>query len=194
MRRYVKQPGVSVQASNSGTTSASDDGGDCLAAYQEELSYILRTLQRLGVDSNDVEDLAQEVFLVLRRTWRIYDPTRALKPYLFGIAFRVASAHKRRRWREVPFAFVESTDPAPTPDRELEANQARALVLSALQEIPLPRRAVLVMHDIDHVSVKETAATLSIPLFTAYSRLSKARTELGTAIRRMLARGRSPNQ
>ena len=190
MRRHVKQPGVSAQASSSGTISASDEGEDCLAAYQCELTYILRTLQRLGIDANDVEDLAQEVFLVLRRTWRVYDPTRALKPYLFGIAFRVASAHKRRRWREISFAFVESTDPAPLPDREFEASQARAMVLHALQEIPLPRRAVLVMHDLDQVPVQEVAATLSIPLFTTYSRLAKARTELARALTRMLAVGR----
>ena len=81
-----------------------------------------------------------------------------------------------------PYAFVETEDRGPSPDREFEANQARALVLAALQRIPLPRRAVLVMHDLDQVPMQEVAATLSIPLFTAYSRLRKARLELATAI------------
>jgi RNA polymerase sigma-70 factor, ECF subfamily len=191
--RPLKQPGINAQAKGPGSGSApsSDEDEPCLQAYQRELTYILRTLERLGIDLNDLEDLAQEVFLVLRRTWKIYDQTRALKPYLFGIVFRVASMHKRHRRREVPFEFVESTDPAPLPDREFEASQARAMVLEALQEIPLPRRAVLVMHDLDHVSVRDVATALSIPRFTAYSRLSKARTELGSALMRMLARGRS---
>jgi RNA polymerase sigma-70 factor (ECF subfamily) len=157
----------------------------CLAAYQRELDYLLRVFDRLGVDRSEMEDLAQDVFLVLRRAWYDYDPKRALKPYLFGIAFRVALSHRRRRWREVPYAFVETQDRGPSPDREFEANQARALVLAALQRIPLPRRAVLVMHDLDQVPMQEVAATLSIPLFTAYSRLRKARLELATAITQM---------
>ena len=166
----------------SGSVSCRTVDEACLEAYQRELDYLMRTLRRLGVESEDVEDLAQEVFLVLRRTWHAYDPTRALKPYLFGIAFRVAAAYRRKRWREVPLASVETPGNLPSPDRQLEANQARALILAALQRIPLQRRAVLVMHDIDEVSVQDVAATLSIPLFTAYSRLRKARRELEAAV------------
>ena len=142
----------------------------------------MRTLRRLGIDPEDVEDLAQEVFLVLRRTWQQYDATRALKPFLFGIAFRVAASHRRKRWREVPFAIVDQADRGPSPDRTLEANQARAIVLQALNRVPLKRRAVLVMHDLDEIPVQDVAATLSIPLFTAYSRLRKARRELEAAV------------
>lgn len=160
----------------------------CLDAYQRELDYLMRTLRRLGIAPGDVEDLAHEVFLVLRRTWHEYDPTRALKPYLFGIAFRVAASHRRRYWREVPFAVVDGLDHAPCPDQAFESNQARALVLAALQRIPLPRRVVLVMHDLDEIPVQEVAATLAIPLFTVYSRLRKARRELETAITHMQKR------
>lgn len=154
----------------------------CLEAYQRELDYVMRTLRRLGVDLDDVEDLAQEVFLALRHTWQQYDTTRALKPFLFGIAFRVAASHRRKHWREVPFATVDAPDRGPSPDRTFEANQARALVLHALDRIPLKRRAVLVMHDLDEVPVQDVAATLEIPLFTAYSRLRKARRELEAAV------------
>jgi RNA polymerase sigma-70 factor (ECF subfamily) len=160
----------------------------CFDAYQRELNYLMRTLQRLGVAAADVEDLTHEVFLVLRRTWHDYDPSRPLKPYLFGIAFRVASSHRRRFWREVPFALVDGQDRAPCPDQAFESNQARALVLAALQQVPLSVRAVLVMHDLDEIPVQEVAATLSIPLFTAYSRLRKARRDLEAAITHMQKR------
>jgi RNA polymerase sigma-70 factor (ECF subfamily) len=162
--------------------SSDTNDNACLEAYQREFDYLVRTLRRLGVNPEDVEDLAHEVFLVLRRTWSEYDPERALKPYLFGIAFRVAASHRRKYWREVPFASVEGQDRAPYPDEVLAANQARALVLAALEKIPLKRRAVLIMHDLDEVPVQDVAATLSIPLFTAYSRLRKARRELETAV------------
>ena len=51
---------------------------------------------------------------------------------------------------------------------------------------PLPRRGVLVMHDIDDVPVGHVASVLGIPLFTVYSRLRKARRELEAAVRRLL--------
>ena len=167
---------------NSGDVSRSTIDNACFGAYQSELDYLIRTLRRLGVDPEDVEDLAQEVFLVLRCIWHEYDPTRALKPYLFGIAFRVASSHLRKHWREVPFGNVEGQDRAPYADEVLAANQARAVVLTALERIPLERRAVLIMHDLAEVPVKAVAAALSIPLFTAYSRLRKARRELKAVV------------
>lgn len=160
----------------------SDDA--CLEAYQREFDYLMRTLQRLGAAPNDLEDLAHEAFLALRASWHEYDPARALRPYLFGIAFRVASSHRRRHWREVAAEADEPQDLAPIPDQALEASQARALVLSALQRIPMQRRVVLILHELDEVPMREVASALGIPLFTAYSRLRKARRELEAALTR----------
>ena len=161
----------------------------CLDAFQRELDYVYRTLRRLGTAPSEVDDLAQEVFLALRRSWNDYDPERPLRPYLFGIAFRIASAYERKRRREVAFGVVEVGDAGPGPDDAVQSKQARALVLAALERIPLPRRAVLVMHDIDDVPVGQVAAVLDIPMFTVYSRLRKARRELEAAVRRMLKEG-----
>lgn len=174
---------------NHGIRAFDRDDETCLRAYQRELDYLLRTLKRLGVGPVDIEDLAQDVFLILHRNWQQYDPTCSLRPYLFAIAFRVASSHRRRRWREVPLPVVDGPDSALCPDGLLEADQARNVVLKVLQNIPLPRRAVLVMHDLDDVPVQIVATALSIPLFTAYSRLRTARREIRSAIVRRQERG-----
>jgi len=162
----------------------------CLDAFQRELDYIHRTLRRLGTSASEVEDLAQDVFLALRRSWPEYDATRPLRPYLFGIAFRLASAHHRKNRREVAFGMVDADYVGPGPDDMLQSTQARALVLAALERIPLPRRAVLVMRDLDDIPLHDVASVLGIPLFTAYSRLRKARRELETAARRILKEAR----
>lgn len=177
-------PSRAVPAAASHAAATPDEA--CLDAFQAELDYVYRTLRRLGTSPSEVEDLGQEVFLALRRSWVKYDPQRPLRPYLFGIAFRIAAAHQRKRSREVAFGIVEPGDSGPWPDEALQAMRARAMVLAALERIPLPRRAVLVMHDLDDVPVGEVASVLAIPLFTAYSRLRKARQELEAAVRRML--------
>jgi len=158
----------------------------CLAAFQKELDYVYRSLRRLGTSPSEVDDLAQEVFLVLSRCWSDYDRNRPLRPFLFGISFRIAAAYERKRSREVPFGIVDVDDSCPGPDDALHSKRARSLVLAALDRIPLARRAVLVMHDIDGVPMREVASTLKVPLFTVYSRRRKARRELESFIRRFL--------
>jgi|SRR5436190_16319316 len=155
-----------------------------LEAYQQEITYVFHALRWLGARPQEIEDLAQEVFIALRRSWPHYDSSRPLRPYLFGVAFRVVSMQRRKRKYEVAFARLEVRDWGPGPDEALQAKQARGTVLRALEKIPLQRRAVLVMHDLEQVPMRQVAATLSLPLFTAYSRLRKARTELQAAIRR----------
>ena len=157
---------------------------ECLDAFQRELDYVYRSLRRLGTPPSEVDDLAQEVFLALRQSWHDYDRERPLRPYLFGIAFRISAASQRKRRREVAFGVIEADDQGPGPDDALLAKQMRAQVLRALEQVPLKRRAVLVMHDIDDIAVREIASTLEIPLFTVYSRLRKGRRELESALRR----------
>lgn len=158
----------------------------CLGAYERELDYLLETLRRLGAHPREVEDLAQEVFLVLYRKWATLDISRPLRPYLFGIAFRVVYAHRRRRAREVPYAHLEMEDHGPSPEGSLQAKESTRTLLQALDTIPLPRRAVIIMHDLDGFPIVEVAAKLSITRFGAYARLKKARRELASALRKSL--------
>ena len=158
----------------------------CLDAFQQELDYVHRSFRRLGTAPSEIEDLAQDLFVALRRSWSEYDPNRPLRPYLLGFAFRIAAAYQRKRRREVAYGIVQVEDTGPGPEGALQSKQARAVLLSALERIPLPRRAVLVMHELDEVPIAEVASTLSIPIFTAYSRLRKARRELETGIRRLM--------
>jgi RNA polymerase sigma-70 factor, ECF subfamily len=167
------------------TSREESNDSACLEAFQREFDHLCRSLRRLGVLPADVPDFAQEVFLVLRRNWATIDLTRSLSPYLFGIAFRIVSAYQRRHKREFRLEAIEMEDLSPRPDQTLQAKQARNLVLAALARIPGPRRAVLVMHDVDEIAMQDVASALAIPVYTAYSRLRKARQEFETAVRRL---------
>lgn len=174
--------GKFTEASASWTLSAVNEKRSSFETFQSEFDYLCRTLRRLGVHPADVEDDVQEIFLVLDRKWAEYDPSRPIRPYLFGIAFRVVASRKRRQRREVPETIDEPVASTPQPDEVLETTRSRKLVLQALGRIPLPRRAVLVMHDIDEIPMRDVTRALSIPLFTGYSRLRKARKEFEAAV------------
>ena len=123
--------------------------GDCLETFDRELDYVYGTLQRLGARPGDVEDLLQEVFVVLHRNWPNLDATRSLRPWLFGVAFRVVRTHRRRRAREAPHADLDPEDRAPTPEVWLQGQESLALLSEALQHVPASRLFVVVKHDLD---------------------------------------------
>jgi len=158
---------------------------ECLAAFETEFDYLFETLRRLGARPGEIEDLAQEVFLVLHRNWPTLDTTRPIRPYLFGIAFRIVFAHRRRCAREIPTSRLDIEDGTTNPEGSLQSKESVALLHAALDRVPLPRRAVVVMHDLDGVPVVEIAQRLSISRFGTYARLRKARKELAAAVRKL---------
>ncbi|HEX3852062.1 MAG TPA: sigma-70 family RNA polymerase sigma factor [Polyangiaceae bacterium] len=154
----------------------------CIAAFDRDLDYLFETLRRLGVRAAEHEDLAHEVFLVLYRNWSKLDTSRTLRPYLFGIAFRIVCAHKRRRSREVYYPALEAVDGSMGQEQSLQSRESVALLLSALELVPLLRRAVVVMHELDEVPVSVIADTLAITRFGVHARLRKGRRELARAV------------
>jgi RNA polymerase sigma-70 factor (ECF subfamily) len=157
--------------------------------FELEVGYVMRTLRRLGVASADLEDLAHDVFLGVHQQLHAYDPTRPLRPWLFGFAFRIASHYRRKAGREPLIDHTDGVaDLGEAPDALLEKEQRRRLVLAALDGIELSRRAVFVLHELDGFTCEEIARTLEIPLGTAYSRLRLAREDFTQAITRLRAR------
>jgi len=157
----------------------------CVTAFDEHLGYVFETLRRLGARPAEVEDLAHDVFLVLYRNWPTLDTSRTLRPYLFGVAFRILCAHKRRRSREVFAPNLEAIDGATGQEQALLNRESVALLLSALELVPLSRRAVVIMHELDEIPVKVIAETLAMTRFGVHARLRKGRMELARAVHKL---------
>lgn len=158
--------------------------------YRAERDYLWKTLRRLGVSERHLEDVAHDVLVVVHRKLVDYDPARPLKPWLFGIATRVASDYRKRasNVHETPRDDVEKLDriSAPElPDRMLEDAQRRALVYRALDALDEDKRAVFILHEIDGESIPVVAEALGVPLNTAYSRLRAAREAFQSHVRRL---------
>ena len=156
----------------------------CAVAFEAELAFIYRALRRNGINESDAQDLAHEIFLVMWRRWGDYDAQRPLRPWLAGIAYRIAYNHRARIGREVPAGLVDREDEADDPESRVAATRDRDLVRCALESIPEKQRAVLVLHDLEGVPMREIAGLMAIPLFTAYSRLRVGRKAFAAAVRR----------
>jgi RNA polymerase sigma-70 factor (ECF subfamily) len=161
--------------------------------FREQFPYVFHTLRRLGVPRRDLEDLTHEVFVTFFRRLDAYDDALPIRPWLFGIAFRIVSNDKNRL-RMTHEQLGDDGDPepidgAPLADDQLELHRRRKLVLDALDTLADDRKAVLIMHDLDGAVMPDVAAVLSIPLNTAYSRLRLAREDFKSAVSRLRARG-----
>ncbi len=157
--------------------------------FEQHLDYVVHSLRRLGIAERDVEDLAHEVLLVVHKRLSSYDPARPIKPWLFGIAFRVASDFRRRARTRLE---VPDSDPGGALGDGSHAEDAHALrdhLMRALDTLDDEQRALFVLHAIDGASAPEIAEAMGIELNTVYSRLRTARLRVREAYERRIGRG-----
>ena len=164
----------------------------CVEAFAQEMDYLYGALQRLGAPKADVEDLLQDVFVVLHRHWGTLDLSRPLRPWLFGVAFRVVRAQRRKRSRETLYAGLELEDAAQGPEGWVQGQEALATLHAALERVPIARRSVVIKHDLEGLEVVDIARELSLTKFGVYARLHKGRKELASAVHRLLKEGVRP--
>lgn len=155
---------------------------DFQTTYREELNYVWHSLRRLGVASAELEDATQDVFVIVHRRLHDFDLTRPVRPWLFGIALRIASERRRQVRPTVPLEADVASD-LMLPTDALELKQRQHLVRGALLQLSTEQRAVFILHDLDQCVMPDVAQALEIPLNTAYSRLRLARQAFVKAIR-----------
>lgn len=155
-------------------------------AFADEFDYVYRTFRRLGLQPAQAEDLAQDVFVVLCRRWNDFHDDLPLRPWLAGIAHRVAMDHARKHsQREIPTAELEQVDESWRPDDRLAWARDRQLALRALALLPERHRAVLVRHELDGISIRAIAKEWSIPFFTVAARLRRARLRFAKVVKQL---------
>jgi RNA polymerase sigma-70 factor, ECF subfamily len=161
--------------------------------YRQEFDFIWRLVRRFGARERDREDLAHDVFVAVHRSLPTYDRQRPLRPWLFGVTFRVVSDYRRRARfdREIPVEEHTTASTAPVAHQALEQGEREALVAEGLERLPIDQRAVFVMHELEGESVPEIARGLGISDNTCYSRLRLARERFTKAVRAISA-ARSP--
>ena len=159
--------------------------------FREHGSFVWRTLRRFGLSECDCDDQCQEVFLVVFRRLSEFEHRSSFTTWLYGIAVRVALAHRRRASvkREQP---TESPPDVPTsqrPDEQVAKLEASALLDRALDQLDDDKRVVFVLFEIEQLPMTEVARAVECPLQTAYSRLHAARDHVESYVKRA-SRGR----
>jgi RNA polymerase sigma-70 factor, ECF subfamily len=145
-------------------------GGD-LDAFEALVRRYQRRVYALAYqhlrDTDEAQDLAQEVFVRLYRNLDRYDPERPFQPWFWRLAANVAATYRRHR----PAAAVELPDVA-----SAEAGRENALPLErALADLSDDLRLPVLLHYYLDQPLDEIALAMGLSLSAVKSRLHRAR-------------------
>jgi RNA polymerase sigma-70 factor (ECF subfamily) len=157
-----------------------------------QFGFIWRLLRHLGVAPADVDDAAQQAFLIASKKIDEIEVGHE-RSFLYGVAIRIAAkarhAQKHRFDREAEIA--ELVDTARSPEELIDGARKRALFDGVLDAMDLDLRAVFVLHELERLTMSEIAETLELPPGTVASRLRRARAAFRERVLRIDARMKS---
>jgi RNA polymerase sigma-70 factor (ECF subfamily) len=161
--------------------------------FEEHAAFVWRTLRRLGVAPADLEDAAQEVFVVVHKRLDEYEERASMRGWLYAICLRVGSRQRRTslRRREQPVSEVPEVRIEANQEQGVELRESLELGQRLLETLPEKQRMVFMLYEVDHMSMAEIADIVGCPIQTAYARLHKARERVRVELARSRVLGRS---
>ncbi|MDO5576116.1 MAG: sigma-70 family RNA polymerase sigma factor [Fibrobacter sp.] len=153
-------------------------------AYRE---MVYRVVYRFLGDADDVEDAVQQTFIEVHRSLPGYEAKAKLTTWLYRIAINVSIQFLRKKKYLNKF---DSVDPEIVEDSDgrssFEDRELKDQVRMALSKLPLKKRIVVILHDLEGITMEEIADIRKIPLGTVKSRLFHGREELKKKLSRYL--------
>lgn len=146
--------------------------GQLFLRYKQPLFGFFR--RRLA-DECCAEELAQETFLAVVRGSTRYEPRALFRAYLYGIAFKILNAHRRKTAFRAMFLGEES---AGHEAASRDTANAGMVMRNAVSKLDAADREILLLREFEELNYAEIAELLSLPVNTVRSRLFRARMAL----------------
>lgn len=148
---------------------------DVASIYRDHFDYVATNLRRLGVPPAAIEDACHDVFLVVYRRARAWGSARdAMRPWLYGVARRVAADVRRSGMRHR--RRVVALQSVPRHDAAVDQVVAdRTLVHDFLAALNVDQRDVFILIELEEMTAREAGDVLGINPNTAAARLRAAR-------------------
>jgi RNA polymerase sigma-70 factor, ECF subfamily len=154
------------------------------------LDALYRYARWLTRNPSEAEDLVQEAYLKGLRGFESFIAGSNIRAWMFRI-LRNTFLTSRSGLRGIPPISLEEAPElldqmvdVATPETNLLQRTSIEALRTAIEELPVMFREVLLLSDVEEMSYKEIAEALSIPMGTVTSRLLRARQK----VRKSLAR------
>lgn len=153
---------------------------DFVALYIQHLDFVWRNLRALGVPAGDLDDAAQDTFVVAYRRRNDFHDGTSVRAWLYGIARRVASRQRRGGGRRARLAEALAAQPREAPSLEALAQQHEAwrAALAFLDQLPPAQREAFWLTEVEGLTAAQAGAAIGVSSNTISSRLRAARLAL----------------
>src|SRR5687767_12274136 len=155
------------------------------------------TFRMLG-NRAEAEDVAQEVFITVFKTIDTFREESKFSTWLYRVTVNhcknrikyLARRHDRDRdeldetSQQANGAIAGSSPRTPQPDRALEGVQMESILQKAIEGLDDDHRIVVVLRDIEDLSIEEICDITGLPDGTVKSRLHRARLALRKKLQR----------
>lgn len=152
--------------------------------YDTYFAFVWRCLRGLGVPPAQLDDAAQEVFLVVHRRLPDFRADSSERTWIYGILRGVAANQRRtqrRKWNHSELLNTE-WDHGPDPEQHMQDAQRVAFVESFARGLDDRKRDTFVLAVLEQLTIPEVAEILGVPVNTAYTRLRSVRMEFKQAL------------
>lgn len=147
------------------------------ALFERFREPVWRFFRRRVTDQARAEELAQDVFAALFEAGPRYEPRAPFRSYLFGIAYNVLMAARRKGTPDAR----DPLDPEATAGSSNDPDAA-LWVRQALSRLDADDREILMLREYEQLSYQEIADLRALPLNTVRSRLFRARAAMKEAL------------
>ena len=134
----------------------------------------------LSRNRTEAEDLVQETCLRALRAMQRLRPESNIKSWLFTILRHVWLNQLRQSWTAGEGVDLDAHKNGAAKDAHATyvSNVEREQVCSAIQQLPLEFREIILLREYEKFSYEEIATLLNCPPATVMSRLARARSKL----------------
>ena len=151
--------------------------------YRRFRAPLRRFVAKLSWEQGEADEIVQEVWLAVIRGARSYRPTAKFTTFLFSIAHRRLQDHWRSRGRRdhalpAPDSAADleqvADDGAPIPEDLIARTELRNALMTAIDRLPPPQRAVFLLKAEGDLTLEEIAVATGAGVETTKSRMRYA--------------------
>ncbi|TYP73288.1 sigma-70 family RNA polymerase sigma factor [Paenibacillus methanolicus] len=149
--------------------------------YEATRQDVYRTVAFLVYNKQDIEDIVNEIYMRMWRSFHAYDPNRPFRYWLHVIIVRQVQDWKRKAWRRIRL-FERNRQMAWEPfertDKAVLKSEMQHDLLSLVRQLSYKLRVVVILRYFHDYALEEIADMLQIPVGTVKSRHHAALKEL----------------
>ncbi|MEN9852115.1 MAG: hypothetical protein RI996_58 [Candidatus Parcubacteria bacterium] len=150
---------------------------------------ITRYLKKFLYQTEDIEDILQDVFLKAYMHIQSFDRTHSFSPWLYRIAHNEAiNFLKKNKIKTVSLFDVDTLFPHPIAAEQSDIESERELIKKSidtvLTDIDIKYREILLLYFYEDLSYKEIAQTLQMPVATVGVRIQRGKKQVEDILRK----------